>query len=601
LAIGLTSGAASIIVIVALPLIIGAVLYLISLRRTTVELSSDATGGTRRAKVGILICIIALSAASLAFHETAVRPHSYFVLMGIAATGILLQARAAETDRRVLVCAIIQALVLAALLRGQALFESPALTMSDIGAHKSTILAWQEAGHLMRFHPVYETWYGYYDWPFLHLAVIEASLLANVSFNAALFIAIGLPFVAALLFVYLIAERLTNRPAAIFAMVFAATAAPHIWWGAVLIPTSMGVTLFCGLLYLALVWRNSAVHTVVFLILGLSLVLTHTASSFITMGAVLAITVTGRLIHGRGSSFQWALAPLTCLFVFAIGILGRWLHAFHAPGLTFFQMVTGGLIDSLIEVAAPTANIVYSADQSPLNSLWIGFAATLFISGSLACLNPAVRSPRRLAGLAAVAVLCGVVVAFPLLGMRNVLPHRWLPFIFAGGAWLAVLGLTYVTTGFSARQLHLLQVVVMSAFIALSLFSTSVHPRTPLSSVPISLSWTASEAAAGSTIAGWSPAIITVDTHYIGLAGGFQANQMVEWSPLSASYRPRGLIVLRHSLRDTMRELSPGTWQAGQLGYNPGEPIFFDSLEDHPYSQVYKSRAVSAFLEATHL
>jgi hypothetical protein len=594
LIISLWIGAASIAVILGLPLIVGGALYLLALRRVNGEMSLIPSGGIRLAKFGSVVFVVSVSAASLLFQETALRPDAYFFLMGIAATGVLLQARGAQTNSRVLMWAIIQALVLAALLRGHALFESPALTMSDIGAHKSMILAWQEAGQLMHFHPVYETWYGYYDWPFLHLCVITTLLLTGLSFNAALFIAVGLPFVAAILFVYLIAATLMNRTAGIMAVIFTSGAAAHIWWGAVLIPTSMGVTLFCGITYVVMVWRNSLPQTLVFLLLGLALVLTHTASAFITLGAVFAITVTS---HFAGNAQRrHMLAPTVSLLLLVTATLSRWISGYHAPGLTFFQMVTGGIIDSAIEVAAPTANLVYSANQEPLNSLWLGFTAAMFTTGALVCLHPAERSPRRVAGLAVVAVLCGVVVGFPLLGMRNVLPHRWLPFIFAGGAWLAVLSVSYVSRMLNHPLVHVYQVTVMAIFVALSLFTTSAHPRTPLSSVPVPLSWTASEAAAGNTIARWTPTIATVDTYYKGLADGLPAGQTISWHPLSTTVQPLGLITVRHAVRDTMHETGIGTCQAGQRGNNPQETLLFASLERHPYSRVYESSKVSAFL-----
>jgi len=594
LAIGILSNAASIVIVVALPLVLGSAIHLVNKNRIG-ETPPVSTGGLHTAKVGSLLFIISAAAATILFHQSVIRTDSYFVLIGIAALGVLLQASAAQTNRWVLCAALVQALALAILLRGQALFESPALTISDIDSHKAMILAWQDAGHLMKWHPVTQVWHGYYDWPLMHISVITAMELTGLSFKPALFVAVGVPFAASLLFVYLFAARVLCRSAGVLALIFVGTSAPHVLWGALLIPTTMGVTLFCAIVYTVMFWRDSVTHTLVFLLLALALVLTHTASSVITLGALLSVALISRMTSHRCPVPHQPLAPPVSVFVLAVAILAKWLHAFHAPGLTFFQMVTTGLLYSAMDVAAPTVNIIHSTNQNPLDSLWLGFAALLLVAGALACIHPAVRSLHRIAGLALVAVLCVMVLGFPLFGMRNILPQRWLPFIFVAGAWLAVLGVTSASAVLKPNRSHILQVAGLAVFAGLSLFSTSIHQRTPLSATPNALSWTASEAAAGSTIARWTPEIITVDRYFQGLAAEIPSGQ-TSWHPLSTTVPPIGLVTLRHVVRDIMHETGIGTWQAGQGGCNRQETLFFASLEHSPYSQVYQSGTISAFL-----
>lgn len=376
----------------------------------------------------LLVLATATGGRGIAFH----------LLSGVLGSALLLQIWLAEKPRPNWTLAGV--LVLATVVRIAALATTPGYIGLDIWSHlpsfASGIIAAESldaiAGDKYAISPLY------------HLSVISTALLADLSLRTALFLSVGVGMLAAPLFVYLIARQLLDPRWALFAATTYALADHAILWGIYLVPTSLGLLFFFGVVYaLFCIMRDGYTlgNATVFFAFLLAVVFTHQVSSFIAAvvigAAVLAqfVLLVPRLYPARPTNLIWVFSG--CVFLLA----GLWtITPYSGAGGSFTDTVLIFLIEAhqtttgiAVEYGVPEADY----GMRPIDSVVqlveaAGFLLLVVVAGlgTIHTMNRKRADQRTLTLVFAAGTMAVFLLVPALLGIRTFLPGRWFAFLF---------------------------------------------------------------------------------------------------------------------------------------------------------------------------
>jgi hypothetical protein len=439
--------------------------------------------------------VVALLAVCLALGRSAeVPPQAYFTLAAIAAGLIAVQVSVAPLPQhRALI--LVEVVLLALLLRAVLLFAFPSMYGTDTWIHAGTTDDWYEAGRLLR-----EGAHGnstYYSYPVTYLHTISVRLASSADVRLSMFFAISLPLALAALTAYCIGHMLAGERAGLLAALSTSFNQFLVVWGAFTIPTVIGIVLF-GLLMLQVAKpRHGAVRWLVVLLLACALVWTHTISAFVA--AIALVTFAAAVIAGAkmgaSDSAVASHGPLMAAAFFVTLMLARWLYAYY-PDQLFFERVLEPFWHAL-QVDATLTGTPFE----PAPSIWNRISFLMIIAlaswGGALWLQPSNRTRYRLAWLAAAAVIAVVMFGFTFIGIKNLIPQRWLAFIFfmttpvIGAALISVVHRTSSLT----RGAILLSIAV-GVWAWFSVNTNFVNLGTPFYETNVRYPYTASEQAA---------------------------------------------------------------------------------------------------------
>ena len=478
-------------------------LYLLSVRRGATTRGPgwtvDGNGVALAELVGIgLAATVALAAVD--------GTRSVRVLLLSAAVGavILLQIAflsAEALDGRLV---LLQVLAHAAVVRFTGLWTTPSFIGVDNWTHiVEYATPVMEGGSLAPMAGI-----KYFLAPVHHLATVVSAQLLGVSLRTALYAVVGGTVVLALILVFAIARHFVSTRWALLATAAFALADQAVRWGLHIIPTSLGLVFFLGVVYAVTRLLHVDSGPADWALLGICIVavtFTHQLSAFVSLvflgSGVLAqvlvshvdwlTPVSGRSVT-RGSTGSeesgpvadggsvCGVVPLHGAFAFHLAFTGGvwaitpwrgepfiaratqlfWLTVQNSAG--FLNLVDSGGAASGGAAAAGSAGLGWLAAYVDA----IGFLVLLFVTilGSLALVRRH-RSPQAAHTLVvAIGVMLVFAFVLPLFGIRNFLPGRWYAFAYALMAVVGVAGLAHLGRRFPARAVAVLLVVLLLAY-----------------------------------------------------------------------------------------------------------------------------------------
>ncbi|MFP8953656.1 hypothetical protein ACLI4Z_11880 [Natrialbaceae archaeon A-arb3/5] len=466
---------ASQIYLETVPLVLGTAcgLYLLSLYQqedgTTVPRLPSAV--TMALPSIVLVGLAAMVAVTVLQAE---RTPAFFGLSSVVATlvvGQVVFASDRDFNRGLLLTQIV---LFAFVFRFTALYATPGFVGIDVWTHMELANAiYQDASLGAISHDKH------YASPFYHLLVVASSMLFDVPLRLALYLSVGIVMPISIMLVYATTNLLVSDRWAILATAAYALASHVSMWGIHLIPTSLGLVFFLGMLY-ALIRVMRIEYTLrdfsLLLLLSTAVVLTHQVSTFIMLVLLLAAFV-AQLVFVVGpfgltrldTNVFRAKKPVNLigLVVFNFGMtIFVWSltpyreQSFLATVLSFFTQTleesagflniasgsTGDGAEDGAEAAAPTLldQIVPYVDT-------LGF---LFLLGAtfVGCLYVVHRRRAEQSVftlLLAAAFMLVFVLGMPMFGIHTFIPTRWFAFLYAPMAVLGAVGLRTLTQNLS--------------------------------------------------------------------------------------------------------------------------------------------------------
>jgi len=166
------------------------------------------------------------------------------------------------------------------------------------------------------------------------------------------------------------------------------------------------------------------------------------------------------------------------LVLVIIVLLSQWLYSFVTENLSFFEFVFDPFINNLlgdrayesmeaIRVVAPTDPLLSTIISSLPYTIEVFFA----IGGVLLWL--ASRDNKKMQIITPIIVMYAIVYGIPMIGMRNLLTHRWLPFL---SLFLCLVIAAYILAIASIPRSKIVKVSVISIIIVSLCFITIITP-----------------------------------------------------------------------------------------------------------------------------
>ena len=444
-------------------------------------------------------------------------PVSY-LLIGAIGSAILAQSLLVEETDLSPSLVVAQILVSAVVIRLSALFVTPGFVGVDIWTHIPDFVAGiAETGSLSAIADS-----KYIMAPFYHMIGAIGTIIFG-SARMGVYLSIGLLVPLSALLVYGTTTQLLDVRWALAATTLFAFAGQFIRWGIHIIPTSLGLVFFLGVVYC--VTRLSVADDPwlfgVLLTLSIVTIFTHqvsTAVLLVFLGIAAASFVGTHLLGAATEPSRRSVGGIVAVFfVTLIGTIASWAVTPWVGDESFLLRMVGVLRRTLVGEAGflnlaggggggggggGAERVGLLADLLPFVE-WFGFALLFAaaIIGGLAMLRgdhpPALTATYSLSA----ATMFLVIFGFSLFGVRTILPGRWMAFMYALLAIMAAIGLAHLSGTASKR-------VLIAVFVLLAVsypMSMAVTQKATLDSPAFDdtnprYSYTASEIAAVETI-----------------------------------------------------------------------------------------------------
>lgn len=445
----------------------------------------------------------------------------YHLAISVAAV-LFLQIMFASDEDFSPALVLVQVVLLASVVRFAALYTNPGFVGIDIWTHVGHwAIDIQRANSLA---PIANR--KYYASPLFHLLVVSAADFFGTTLRTALYLTLGVAMPLGVLTVYATARLLAPARWATLAAAIFGIAGYTIEWGIHLIPTSLGLLFFLGLVYSLsrVLYTDYRYRDFVLVVLfSVFIIFTHQVSAFIMLVFVgsglvaqflLAFDLfSSRVPEGFTQVEQRDAVNLTGLLTFDLGLITFTWSLTPYQGDTFLETILIYLRQSLTGaglgagVGSPTPSgggggpgllqtaIAY-VDASVL--LFMLFAA---IAGSLFVLHRHRLSHATLTAVVAIVAMLVFIFGLPLFGVETFLPGRWYAFVTMPMAVIGALGIGYLARELDASLAVLVLFLFAVSFPAVSVLSSdaTIDSR-PFGSLQTRYSYTEAELAAVDTI-----------------------------------------------------------------------------------------------------
>ncbi|RQG99367.1 hypothetical protein [Natrarchaeobius oligotrophus] len=433
------------------------------------------------------------------------RTPAFFGLSSVVATLVVGQIAFADDRHFNRGLLLVQVVLFAYAFRFAALYATPGFVGIDVWTHVELVSAIREESSLGAIaHDKH------YASPFYHLLVVASSLLFELSLRSALYLTVGLVMPMSILLVYAATNLLVSDRWSVLAAAAYALASHVSMWGIHLIPTSLGLVFFLGMLY-ALVRVMRIEYTLrdfsLLILLSVAVILTHQVSTFIMLVLLLAAFV-AQIVFVVGPFGLTRLDPsvfrakkpvnLVGLVVFNFGMtIFVWSltpyrqQSFLATVLSFFTQTleeSAGFLNIAsgspddggadgVEAAAPTL-----LDQV---ALYVDVAGFLFLLGATfaGCLYVVHRRRAEQSVftlLLAAAFMLVFVLGMPMFGIHTFIPTRWFAFLYAPMAILGAIGLRTISQNLSPSVVVVCLLTFVLVYPGAMILAAESNPDNPV-------------------------------------------------------------------------------------------------------------------------
>ncbi len=469
------------VLLVVIPLAGGSAcaLYLVTRRR---EANRHEFIALRTTLLGYLptAVFLTLTALVVSIYISGGRSLISHLLTGFIGVFLLAQVLLVEEKRLNSKLVIAQLVIASVIIRFGALFGTPGFTGVDIWTHVSNfIVSIVDMGSVTGIAGD-----KYVMAPIYHLYGAVGAIIFD-SPRAGVFLSVGTVLALSILLVYSTARLLLSARWAVLAAILFTFSSEVLQWSIHLIPTSMGLVFFLGLLYsLTKLYYTPELRWfgLVFLF-SLAVTFTHqvsTAVILLTLGlaAVVAVAVLYRANEPVERGKKRIAAGLTGIFGLTTTItLVSWANTPFSDEFVFLWRMIDVFQRQLLEVGflnlasadgggGGAGGAPREGETGLIGELvpfieWFGFGLLLALTvvGGIVLLRYFEMPELKLTYLAVFGSMFVVVYGLSLFGLRTFMPGRWLAFMHAPMAIIGAVGLAYVAK--NAPRGVLLAVVII--------------------------------------------------------------------------------------------------------------------------------------------
>lgn len=369
------------------------------------------------------------------------RPLIYFLLTSLSAAMIAVQILYCR-GKGTIYLVLFEILVLSLSIRASAFWVFPTIPGIDSWWHMMVVKDYVVQGHIFQYLSTTGGENYYFSMPMMHLNVAITQMVTGVNYKAAMFLGAGLPLLLSTVFVFLIGRWLVNVKVGLLAMLLLNLSDYHIRWSAEnVIAMSFGITLFAIIIYLLVVRGNlpEVFRRTLIILLLVILILTHSVSSFI-LATFLLMAVIGSYIykflyHDR-NQLETNIATINLVVMYIVAMFSHAMFVYRMGEKSFLDVMVMWFYISIMDKAkllvtrAPSVVTEWGWLGPILNISGYLLLLLLGIIGCLMWLSWKHHSKTKVGLIAALIVMIGLPLLFPLFGIANIEPTRWPAFYY---------------------------------------------------------------------------------------------------------------------------------------------------------------------------
>ena len=524
---------------------------------------------------------LCISVALLSYHQAPpyYRPPIFFFSISLGAALLGLEILASKfKDNFNVFRTISKILFISLILRASAYFISPYPVGIDPWTHAKYIENFLHY-HQVMVPPDFEEYYCNY--PLAHLLACAANLIGNISIKESMFI-IGAVLALSTIFVYLFVKKITNNTnLALLSMLLLNFADFHIQWSIEVIAMTFGIAIYAIIIYLILKTKekHQLIYTALLILFLFVIIWTHTISSFIALISVICLYI-GSLVYSgiyekgkykelvrilkkprkywnvskkhikngaeRVVNQNTLVVSLSFCVIFTVLLVFHWMD----PTYPFIESITIGLVNSLTaEAEFLGRETLPTVAESELAERWemipkilniLGFLIYVFLGilGTLYCLSKKYADKTKFSLIFMLIILYSVFFAFPLFGIRNIVPYRWPAFIYVSFVLFVGIGLTGLLSILKGKRQMIAFVIVVlfiTSFFMITNFVTDMDSPVYGGDVNPKRVWTESERTISKSVRNYYDGIITFGslTPDGNIDWSYMNNKLVIWRKMS--------------------------------------------------------------------
>jgi len=383
---------------------------------------------------------------------------------------------------------LVQVLLLGIGFKASGFFQYPTLMGNDPFYHLDLVERFIVEGQFPQGE-------AYSTFPVFQVLIAALHLLSGLDLKACFF-AVSVLQSLALMAVFLVGRDLFDQKTGLLAFLFLTLADYQLQWGMQIIPMTLGIAVF-ALLLMGIVLRDRyrkrfrTTWTVILILLIVVMVVIHTLSSLILMVSVVILFMTYTFYdEARGAQSRMQSISLTFVIIAIALPLVYWSYNAAAPEETFLARVALTVKISIEEAFLGDVQMVSGAGALAEWQVFLGdlgwvMLLMLTVVGILGCL----RLFSRRANVMSLAVLTSVLIAITyggaFLGLRHILPARWISFLYVPASVFSAFGirqLLYSTV--SGKRLRWVSVLSQGGLALLVIFAVGAMTTSPLRAMP---------------------------------------------------------------------------------------------------------------------
>ncbi|MFC1964855.1 hypothetical protein ACFLWG_02480 [Chloroflexota bacterium] len=535
------------------------------------------------------------------------RPLIYFLLTSLSAVMIAVQILYCR-GKGAIYLILFGIFILSLSIRASAFWTFPTIPGIDSLYHAAVVKDYVVQGNMSEYISNISGQNYYYSMPMMHMNVAMTQILTGVDYKAAMFLGTGLPLLLSTVFVFLIGRWLANAQVGLLAMLLLSLSDYQIMWGSEnIIAMSFGISLFMIIMYVLIVHGNTSKVSMIALtiLLLVTLILTHTISTFIMccflVMAMIGLYIYKFLYHDCNQQGRSLLTPkLVLLYIVLMLFHGMFIYKLNENmsflakmAVWFYTSITGDA--ELLVTRAP-----YVATEigwlGPILNISGYLLLLLFgIIGCLLWLSWKHNSKTKIGLIAALVVMIGLPLLFPLFGITNIQPSRWPAFYYIIVS--IPVAVCILTIANRIRYKGLRNVVLsclIFSFSFLMITNSVANTDSPIYATSLTerLVYTESEITAGRIIEVYDGHIVTDGRYRSALAFSYLETKGISKNMLDEGVLNRSLIIWRDILGE--RPASIYTPERGNHVTVLGKS--YEQKLENSHNLIYNNKDIKAFL-----
>ena len=335
----------------------------------------------------------------------------------------------------------------------------------------------------------------YSSFPVFQVLITVFHLLSGLDLKASFFMISVLQSLS-LMAVFPIGNVLFDQKTGLLAFLFLSLCDYQLQWGMQIIPMTVGISIF-ALLLMGIVLRNRyrkrfrTTWTVILILFMVVMVFVHTLSSLILMTSVFLLFMTFAFFEDSHAT-QKRMQFISMTFVILAVVLPVlfWSYNAAAPEMTFLARVALTIKLSIQEAFLGDVQMVSSAGMLSEWQVFLGDLGwvtllLLTVVGILGCLRLFSKRAIVMAFIVLTSVLIFITYGGAFLGLRHILPARWISFLYVPACVFSAFGIRQMLDyGLENNSPSWKRYLKQGSLALLVLFTVGAMMTSPLRAMP---------------------------------------------------------------------------------------------------------------------